>query len=550
MNDPIATGNMADSAVMLGEKEKTLLYMSDLIYGIYTLSIDDYKKATASFINSINEQPTPIDSAAYLEVHGCLAEVYGELKDYEQASKYYAPIIMNAQKSNDTLQKIIAYVNAFKYADTKANPHQAKEYLFYAKYLAAQVKNKSLSPFVNYYLSSYYINSNMPDSSMYYARLSLDAMNQKDSRFHQKEKLLLILANYYCKEKMYDKAREIVNEINPNMGSAAMDMSDKLDYYQVLYAINKAQKNHIEALSSLEKLNELKEEADKKTSSKLLLRNEREVHKLEIERNTLIAQNKMTEQKQWSIFIVVLSFTITLMVIAMFLYWRNRKQNETEKLVAAQEYALIQKEKEHLLQQIEERNRIAREMHDDIGTSLTSVFMALELIKIKPSDPTGLDMMKRSTNNLSHQINEIIWNTNIKNDNLHSLLSYIARFAKPFLSDAGIKLEWDDHQVKENVPVDGFSRRSIFLIVKELINNAVKHSHAQVVKIIISFSDQMLHFEIADNGIGLSNSQKKEGDHKGNGLDNITQSVEQLNGRIKWVEANGTIVYISIPIKH
>lgn len=546
MNDPIHSRLMADSAMILGEEQKDLSYKSNLIYGVYSLYMQDYNKASSCFLISIKTQPAPIDSIAFVEVHACLSEVYAALDDYEQASKYYEPVL-NFVQHLDTLHKIITYINAYKYTDGKIYPQRAQQFIYKAKALAHVVQDKSLSAYVSYNLSSYYWNMEMQDSSIFYARQSLDIMKQTQGRFHQREKVLLMLAKNYTVQRKYSDARMILQGIDIGDSTLTIDISDKLDYYKMLHSIYKNEGSNSEAMNALEIWNELKIKADEKNSSKLLLRYERDINKLEMDRRELKAQYKIAAQKQRSIFMIALSFAITLFAIVAFLYWGNKRKMETERIIAAKDYMLIEKEKNHLLQQIEERNRIAREIHDDIGTSLTSVFMAIELIKINPSDPAALEMIKRSSNSLSNQINEIIWNINIKNDNLQSLLHYIVRFAKPFLANANISLTWNEEPLKENIPVDGFKRRSIYLIIKELLNNIVKHARASHVTISIKHEAAILHLTIADNGVGITMAHTGS-NHNGNGLGNISESAEKLNGRAKWDFINGTTVSITIPL--
>lgn len=548
LNDQGAAEIMADSALLLGDVEKHLRYKAYLIYGTFALYIQDYQKAASYLLNAKALQPIPIDSAVYLDICGALAEVYAGLQDFENASKYYEPILTDAQKNKDTLQKIKAYINAYKYVDPNISSVKEKMYLNKAKGLAEASSNKKLNPYVNYYLSNYFLDREIYDSCQFYAQQSLESMNKMAENVQHKEKIILTLADCYLAEKKYAQAREILNELDTNNTIEQLNIIDKINYFETLYAINKQDNKPEKALEAQEKLYKLRALNDKNQASELLRNYELSFKKLGKEMQLLKAKNTITKQKHWLTFVVALSVVISLLIIAIALNWRKKKQRETERLIAEQNMALKEKENTYLLQQIDDRNRIAREMHDDMGASLTSVFMAIHLIKMNPSDPSALEIISRSANSLSYQINEIIWNTNSKNDNLKSLIHYIARFAKNFLSEANIALIWNDNEVSKNPTIYGYSRRSIFLIVKELLNNAVKHALATEVSITASYINDVLHFTITDNGVGIENNLQSK-NNKGNGLENIKNAVEKLKGQIIWEQKNGTTIHLSIPLK-
>jgi signal transduction histidine kinase len=157
-------------------------------------------------------------------------------------------------------------------------------------------------------------------------------------------------------------------------------------------------------------------------------------------------------------------------------------------------------------------------------------------------------MIDRSASQLNDQINEIIWNMNVKNDNLESLSDYIVRFASNFLKEASIALSWDEALTEKNVPVTGQERRAIFLCTKELINNIAKHAEATRVELDINYHANMLTIDIKDNGVGLEGS-KESSSGTGNGLLNIIKRIEGLNGLVTW-QANepGTHVHMAIPL--
>jgi signal transduction histidine kinase len=194
-----------------------------------------------------------------------------------------------------------------------------------------------------------------------------------------------------------------------------------------------------------------------------------------------------------------------------------------------------------------ERNRISSELHDDLGGGLSSINLISEMMKSKPDNEISkqLNKISDSSKELVQKMNEIVWALNINNDNLQSLLAYIRQYAVKTLDDVNIKCSVT---TPENIPVvsiAGNERRNIFLMVKECINNIVKHSKATEVSIEVILAEKLC-IKINDNGIGFSCNEN--GVHHF-GLNNLKQRAKELNGSIEWLQNNGTHVQIQIPLK-
>jgi len=153
--------------------------------------------------------------------------------------------------------------------------------------------------------------------------------------------------------------------------------------------------------------------------------------------------------------------------------------------------------------------------------------------------------MQKIVNNaqtLVSNMSEIIWAMNAGFDTLDNLVAYSRRFAFEFLEDHDIKLEFNVDDKIEGISLTGEQRRNIFLVIKEALNNTVKHAQASYVKIKFEVSDN-LAIHISDDGIGL----KKE-NSLGNGLNNIKKRIVLLNGKTTFQSKNGTHINITIPL--
>ncbi len=195
-----------------------------------------------------------------------------------------------------------------------------------------------------------------------------------------------------------------------------------------------------------------------------------------------------------------------------------------------------------------ERARISGELHDDIGGGLTAIRLLSEMNKDKSQDESSrifFSKISASSNELIQKMNEIVWALNVNHDNLQSLIAYTRQYAVSYLDDFQIKC---NVMIPENIPdmpVMGNKRRNVFLLVKEALNNIVKHSKANTVDLEIKIGER-LKIEVSDNGNGIDFDNIRPGSH---GLVNMRRRVEHLKGVMKIENNNGTFIHIDIPLK-
>ena len=115
------------------------------------------------------------------------------------------------------------------------------------------------------------------------------------------------------------------------------------------------------------------------------------------------------------------------------------------------------------------------------------------------------------------------------------------------LDAAGIDFEFQFPEEYPELEIGGDERRNIFLCVKEIVNNAIKHSKANMVKIFLSIHQNYLSLIISDNGSGFNRQSLPK---TGNGLKNLIKRTESLNGKLVIDSENGTIINMEFPIKN
>ena len=196
-----------------------------------------------------------------------------------------------------------------------------------------------------------------------------------------------------------------------------------------------------------------------------------------------------------------------------------------------------------------ERSRIARDLHDDLGASLTEISILAALAAEDASDSTlhpSLDQLSVKAKNVVGTLDEIVWAVNPREDTLRSLVEYIAAFAREFLDIARIPLRGDVTREIPGYPLGAPQRHGIFLAAREALNNIVKHSGATEVKLRIGIESNILEIRIEDNGRGFNPEYASGGD----GLGNLDRRMQEAGGecRIETFPGKGTTVILRLPL--
>jgi signal transduction histidine kinase len=203
-------------------------------------------------------------------------------------------------------------------------------------------------------------------------------------------------------------------------------------------------------------------------------------------------------------------------------------------------------EKEHAVR--EERDRIAAEMHDDLGGGLTAIrYLSMQgKSGSKDKDPKEIfSKISEMSNDITSKISEIVWVLNEKNDTLDQLIYYIRIKVHDQLDLHRIQFEFNQSIMSASLEISSEFRRDILLCISESINNVIKHAEATLVIMQINQDDIALRISIQDDGIFPIDINTSK---KGNGLTNMKNRISRWNGTIAWQSANGTKVEFSIPV--
>ncbi|MCU0781943.1 MAG: histidine kinase, partial [Akkermansiaceae bacterium] len=187
----------------------------------------------------------------------------------------------------------------------------------------------------------------------------------------------------------------------------------------------------------------------------------------------------------------------------------------------------------------QERSRIARDIHDELGSSLTRIVMLSQPDENEVATPSPeMTRINETARNLTRTMDEVVWAVNPRHDTLESLCSYLSAFAQEFTAAAHAICRLDFPERIPAVPLSAEARHSLFLAAKEAIHNAVRHGQAQVIGVSLQLQPGGFALEISDNGRGFEPGTQSGG-RRGHGLENMHDRLGALGGRCEIVSRPG-----------
>lgn len=198
-----------------------------------------------------------------------------------------------------------------------------------------------------------------------------------------------------------------------------------------------------------------------------------------------------------------------------------------------------------------ERARIARDMHDQLGASLTRLSWLSELAKrdlVAPDRAQAhVEELAVGTRALAATVDEIVWALNPHKDKIENLASYLASYAEQFLRPIGLRCRLDFPEVLPPLRLPSEARHSLFLAVQEALNNTAKHASASQVRLGLRVTTTTLCLWIEDDGRGFD---PESATCRRSGLGNLRHRLEALGGRVTVASqsGHGTRVEFEVPL--
>lgn len=197
---------------------------------------------------------------------------------------------------------------------------------------------------------------------------------------------------------------------------------------------------------------------------------------------------------------------------------------------------------------LDQKNEISKDLHDDIGSELSSILINANLLMKNYGTTEKQQMLLAKITDtsaeISQRLNAFIWSLNNENNSVRNFCEYVKRYAGNLLEDTAIGLDYSDNIASvEDKILNGYVRKNLFFCIKEAINNAVRHASATEIGVSIVAREKELQIVVHDNGIGTGTDNIF-----GNGFKNIQKRTEALKGTVRFESQSGLRVTITIPL--
>jgi signal transduction histidine kinase len=196
----------------------------------------------------------------------------------------------------------------------------------------------------------------------------------------------------------------------------------------------------------------------------------------------------------------------------------------------------------------QERARIARDLHDELGATLARIAMLTDAAASPGEAPSPvLQKVLGFSKEGLRRLDEIVWAVNPARDTLDNMVDYLCKFAEGYLSDAGIRFRFESPEHLPDVPVSSKVRHAVYMVVREAIHNAAAHSSPSIVRLGIALESGECRVEIHDDGCGFDPARASTSRH---GLANMRARIAEIGGRVDLSSApgSGTTVSIRLPL--
>ncbi len=191
------------------------------------------------------------------------------------------------------------------------------------------------------------------------------------------------------------------------------------------------------------------------------------------------------------------------------------------------------------------RNKIASDLHDEVGSSLSSISMYAGVIKMTKDGANNSSIVEKIENTSRETIenmSDIVWSIQPKNDDFLNVLKKMKSFGDSIMGSANIQFNFSHTSDVEKIVLDIEQRKNLYLIYKEAVNNSAKYSKASTIETVIEKNGKTVLMKIKDDGLGFDVIEKN---NKGNGLQNMKQRAKDINGHLEITSSDkGTNIYL------
>ncbi|MFN8154649.1 MAG: tetratricopeptide repeat protein [Bacteroidia bacterium] len=499
----------------------------------------EMRKAADHYLRAFSIAEQLKDTMLMNALAGNLSGVLIEIKDYAK-SRYFAAIGYElAEKQHDTLGMGYALVNLATSDEFDSLYDASKARSWDAYKIGMQYNDISLVQFALSGYANALRHLRQSDSAIVYFKKLIEISKGQNNDFHLVHNLHDLGATYqYIGD--YAAAKAVLTEALPHaliVGNHSLLMSlydglsiaeERLGNYQAALQARKNSGLYRDSLELSEQFAQVNELESK-------YQNEKKSRELAEKELILQAEKSKSDQRLGWLLISGLGLIVLLLII----YFRTR--------IARQKVTALQKDMEvkELMAREDERSRLAADMHDDLGAGLSTIRMISELAMQKNAEEVKQDIRRISTRSeeLVESMRQMIWAMSNNSNSLEDLVVYIRGYTRQYLDDHDVQVEFIIPDLIPQMQVTGPVKRNLFLVVKEILHNVIKHSGAKKIRLEMFISDHSFSIIIADDGKGI---QATTQNRFGNGLKNIERRMKEILGEVRIEGEEGTTVTLRL----
>lgn len=532
----------------LKNPEQLLSSLSKL--GVCYSELGEFENATKYLLEAIEIVENNKWEQKYFQVYDNLGGVFKEMNRYETALIYHQKAYDYAIKSNNPRARYTILVNVAGAYRNLGNTKKSIELHFEAEQGIKEAKDYRALALVYSNLASLYSLENEFDKVLFYSRKSIEIYEELQnidglSLAHNNIALFYLENRLLNKENANDVQQEL--EIAQQYALECKSMSRQLQNYDAYFQFYLV-------LGNYEKAMIYKLKADSVSDQLFTLENNKMVEELktryesEKKEKELFQQESKIRQKNYQL-IISLGILIFIIIGAIENYrkFRYKRKKLQEEIQLKEELAEVK-----IKSQVqEERLRISRDLHDNIGSQLTFIISSLDMAQYV-AQKEDVNVLRKKLNEIKEfsastiaEFRDTIWALNKENITLKDLelklTSFISK-AKSLVPNISFQLEF---LAKQELVLDSEKGIKVFRIMQESVNNAIKHSEAD--KINLSFIDleEAIMIKIEDDGKGMDIDELE----RKNGLAHMEVRAEKVGGSLKIrSELNkGTQICLELP---
>jgi len=509
--------------------------------GDFALSLENYFKAL-----KIYEEEKDVPSNKLPMVLGNIGIVYKKQQEYDKVLNYYKKALQLYEENKSTFGIVVTkgnigsvLLNLEKYNESITYSEEAKNLysqLGYERYVPYMLNNIAIAK------DSLKLRK---EAQQYYKDAIL--LFTKDQNFYELAYAQIGLAKSFVHQKKFSEAgSEVKNALKIAQEKGFKQFENEA--YKLLADIESKLGNYKQAYKYYEKYaigkDSLFVEDKTKTIFELDTKYETEKKEKEIaQQKEKLLKNEL-EIKNKNLYTLLLGSGFLVFGIVSFGLYKRQKHKKREyknklALKEAQSYNKLQ----------DQRLRISRDLHDNIGSQLTFIISSIDNLKFL-SDSTNEKLQNKLSEINSFasatisQLRDTIWAMNKNEISFENLQGRILAFIEKAKLATNNTIQYNfNNNVTSELSFSSIKGVNIFRVIQEGINNSIKYANATEISVNITESDSKINIEVADNGSGFDINSIE----LGNGLENMQKRIDEINGEISIHSENnkGTIIKIT-----